>query len=193
MKQLLKHLMTWAIILTTAFVHAQSFTVVESEMNVNGTSSLHDWTSSVTQVQATGNISIENGDIKDISGVKVTIPVVSIKSTKGSVMDNKTWDAFDYEKNPNIKFKMTDLLRIDEESYGYTMAVKGDLTMAGKTRSITLQLECSKVGTHVYEFSGLHSMKMTNYDMTPPTALFGTIKVGDDISVDFKIKIQVSN
>ena len=37
---------------------------------------------------------------------------------------------------------------------------------------------------------GEKSIKMTSYGVEPPTALLGTIKTGDDLTIKFNIKLQ---
>lgn len=180
-------------LIPATLLYSQSINVIEAEMHVNGTSSLHDWQSEVTQVKVSGEIKTENGELTGISNIKVEVPVISIKSTKGSVMDNKTWDAFNHEKYPTIRFKMTNLDKLTKETYGYSMRVNGILSMAGSSKNISLKVECSNINQNVFEFSGIHKIKMTEYGMTPPTALFGTLKTGNEIKIDFLVKIQSTN
>src|SRR5688500_12743244 len=85
-------------------VQAQSLGVKNYKLTINGTSSLHDWESTVDNLEAKGSFVISDNQLSDIRDIVVKIPVKAIKSTKGKIMDNKTWEAFDYEKNPVIIF-----------------------------------------------------------------------------------------
>jgi hypothetical protein len=39
------------------------------------------------------------------------------------------------------------------------------------------------------QFSASKKIKMTEYKMEPPTAMMGTIKVGDEVTVNFDITV----
>ncbi|MFN8333503.1 MAG: hypothetical protein U0U09_00155 [Cyclobacteriaceae bacterium] len=93
------------LIIVTA--NAQDYVLKNSKSTIQGTSSLHDWESTISQVTYKGGFVVENNVLKSIKSAEVTIPVVGIKSSKGKIMDNKTYDAFLYEKNPNITFLLT--------------------------------------------------------------------------------------
>jgi hypothetical protein len=59
---------------------------------------LHDWTSEVTKLEWAGQLTVEGTSVKAIQNVSVIIPVKSIKSEKGGMMDDKTYEAFIEEK-----------------------------------------------------------------------------------------------
>src|SRR5687768_11849359 len=81
---------------------AQLVKVKVNKMTVQGSSSLHDWESEITQAEWKGSFRIENLVLVEIKNAEVKIPVKSIKSTKGKIMDSKTYDAFNSEKYPFI-------------------------------------------------------------------------------------------
>ena len=37
------------------------------------------------------------------------------------------------------------------------------------------------------QFTGSYTLKMTDFSVKPPTAMFGTIKTGDEITVKFNV------
>jgi hypothetical protein len=45
----------------------------------------------------------------------------------------------------------------------------------------------------VMEFEGTQAIKMTDYSVNPPTALFGALKTGNDITITFKTDFSQSN
>lgn len=178
------------LLIGQVLIAQSTFKVMDAVMHVNGTSSIHDWTSDVTTVNIYGKLTQSNGALEGLSDVQVSIPVKSIRSTKGSVMDNKTWGALEADKHPNITFKMTGVSTVKAYGSGTSVEVKGQLTLAGKTRNITLKVESSYLGNNIYEFSGIQPIKMTDYGINPPTALLGTLKTGDDVTIDYIIKVK---
>jgi polyisoprenoid-binding protein YceI len=172
---------------------AQKAKVLEVKMYVNGTSSIHDWRSEVTDVKITGDFSAEDNELTGLSNAKVTIPVQSIKSTKGSVMDKKTWNALQYTDHPNITFRLDKEAQIKPSSSGKELILNGVLTLAGQSRSVKIGVESTPLSNNTFEFSGVHPIKMSDFGITPPTALLGTLKTGDDVTIDFLIKMKILN
>ena len=80
-------------------------TLKSHKVTVDGTSSLHDFTSDVTKVTWAGSVVTEGKAVKSISNVTVTINVESIKSTKGDTMDEKNLRSLQLKEEPNHCFQ----------------------------------------------------------------------------------------
>lgn len=161
----------------------KSFTVT-----VSGTSTLHEWKSNVTKVDWKGLAQVDADKVLTLQNLEVTIPVKGIVSEHGRIMDNKTFEAFNADKNPNITFKLKGFTQkvVNNE---LLLAVEGNLTMNGVTNVIMLSI-IGKVQTNGdVVFSGSRALKMTDYKMDPPTAMMGTIKVGNEVTVKFDLTI----
>lgn len=176
-----------------AGVKAQaSYSVKHIKVAVLGTSSLHDWESDVTQVECTGFMSVEKSLLTAIKDVIVKIPVTSIKSTKGSIMDNKTYDAFDHKKHPFIQYKLTNA-KINASGSEYVVIATGNLTMAGITKTLEMTVNAKVLTNGDVQISGSKTLNMREYSMVPPTALMGTIKVGEEITIKFETTLTPDN
>ncbi len=171
-------------------VRAQVFTVKSYKLSVQGTSSLHDWESTVEKVEARGFYQVSNNTLASIKDVVVKIPVKAIKSPKGKIMDNKTWEAFNYEKNPTITFVLGDK-KID--AVKSTVVATGTLTMAGVTKPAELHLTYKVLPGGELEISGSYKLLMSTFNMEAPTAMMGTIKVGDEIVVTIEMLLANPN
>src|SRR5688572_26798731 len=99
-------IITVGLLFFQAPLQAQAFKLTKYKLVVKGTSSLHDWESVAEKVGCIGSYTIINNALADVNEVVVKIPVSSIKSTKGKIMDNKTYEAFKYEKFPDIIFTL---------------------------------------------------------------------------------------
>ncbi len=173
------------LLLTTSLVFSQkAYTLKSHKMSIDGTSSLHDWTSDVTKVEWAGQLTIDGTSVKAIQNVVVTIAVESIKSEKGGMMDDKTYEAFKYEKNPSIIFKLT-----DATVNGNNIQANGTLTMAGVTKPIVMNVAAKVSGDGSVHLSGSQKINMKDYKMTPPKAVMGTIKVGEKVTFLFEMVV----
>ena len=106
------------------------------------------------------------------------------------MMDNKTWDAFNYEKNPTITFTLSER-KINPTKQSLT--ANGTLTMAGVSKSVELHLVYKILPGGELQVTGEHKLLMSDFKMEPPTAMMGTIKVGDEIAVGFQIILSNVN
>ncbi len=165
---------------------AQTFTDKAYKLTVKGTSSMHDWESTVEKLEVKGSFVLQNNSLADVRDVVVQIPVKAIKSTKGKIMDNKTWEAFNSEKHPTIRFVLTNK-KIDPTKS--TLTAIGTLTMAGTTKPVELQVTYKVLPGGNLLISGAHTLRMTDFNMDPPTAMMGAIKVGDEVVVGFEMTL----
>jgi polyisoprenoid-binding protein YceI len=163
----------------------------QSKMSVQGTSSLHEWESDVTQVEWKGTVTVQGNQLVEIKDVHVKIPVTGIKSTKGRIMDNKTYEAFNSDKNPNIQYRLTNTKITG--SGEYTVVANGNLTMAGVTRPVELTAKAKVLSNGDVQLVGSRKLNMKDFSMTPPTAMMGTIKVGEEVTVKFDITLTPDN
>ena len=165
-------------------LRAQGVSVKSYDFTVRGTSSLHDWESKVEKVECDASLVLANNALSDVEHLMVKIPVKAIKSTKGKIMDNKTWEAFHYQKYPSITFTLTER-RVNNSKH--SIDVTGDLTMAGVTRRIEFTATYKLLQDGDIQVIGSKQLRMTDFKMQPPTAMMGTIKVRDPITIAFEL------
>lgn len=155
------------------------------KLTIHGTSNLHDWETVATEVVVQGNFTIESGILKTVDKLNVRIPVKKIKSEKGKTMDNKTYDALLADKNPTITFIASKV-----QVAGADVTATGTLNVAGKSKPATIKAKWRQLPANEIEISGSYSLKMTDFGISPPTALLGTMKTGDGITVKFTVKTK---
>jgi len=173
------------LLLTISFGFGQkSYTLKSHKMSIDGTSSLHDWTSDVTKVDWSGKITTEGSSVKAVSDVNLKITVTDIKSEKGGMMDDKTYEAFKSEQNPTITFKLT-----SATVTGSTIKANGTLTMAGVSKPIVMTVATKVLADGSVHLSGSQVINMKDYKMTPPKAVMGTIKVGEKVTLLFELTV----
>jgi polyisoprenoid-binding protein YceI len=174
-------------------LHAQSTLTVKSvKASIQGSSTLHDWESQITQITCLGNFQSENSLLKNIEDVSVKIPVAAIKSSEGKMMDNKTYEAFKSDEHPYITYTAQRAQITTDAAKNTTIKVSGNLTMAGTTKPITVEAKSKSLPNGDMEISIARKLKMTEFNMKPPTAMMGTIKVGDEVTVVVSLVLSQS-
>jgi polyisoprenoid-binding protein YceI len=145
-----------------------------------------DNTSKMT-IEGTSTISTDGNQVTGLKKLDMSIPVASIKGDR-SGMDPKTYEALKKDKFPTIKFDLGKIENID----GKTVVASGTLTIAGVSRNVDLKANYQESGDKI-SFSGEKAIKMTDFNVTPPTAMFGAIKSGDDITIKYDVVFTTNN
>ena len=159
----------------------------EYTVTIDGTSNLRDWKENVGQV--TGDMmAILNPDGSvDLISIRIKMAVLSIKSDMGRVMDNKTYAALKATRYPDILFTLSTPLKLSQVSGArQPVPVQGDLLLAGVCRPVVMQVKTLTVEQGKLLFEGSENVRMTDYGVKPPSALFGTMKAAPDITIHFK-------
>ncbi len=168
----------------------EAYKIKESKMEIVGTSSLHDWVSSVLNLTAEGDFTVNNEQIENIAGLVVNIQVKDIQSTKGSMMDNKTYSALKEESNPIIRFTLTEVIGSETTYFGQQISTKGNMEIAGKNRPVQLDVKAKVLPNGELSFEGSTEINMLDYDMEPPKAMLGAIKTGELVTVNFTLTME---
>ena len=150
---------------------------------VKGTSSLHDWHMEATDGQGECVLTQTNG-VMNVQKAEVKFKGEGLESGKNG-MDKNAYKALKTDEFPWIEFKLS-AFEAKQEGKGL---VKGNLTIAGFTKQVTFDVETVQ-GTGTITVSGTTAFKLTDFKVDPPTALFGTIKTGDDVTVEFKLTFK---
>jgi len=150
----------------------------ESTVVVEGASNKSDWTVKAEEIQ--GQVELHDGVPQS---AMLTIPVAMMKSGRSMIMDRLMRGAFNVDENPDISFSMTEANLVE----GETFDVSGTLTMAGKTNPVTLQLVRSVADSGMFVFTGSHLLNMRDYDMDPPTAMFGALLTKPEVTIQFNL------
>lgn len=192
-KKSVKIYILFLLLFSYSSLQAQSnYTLKSIKATIQGSSSLHDWESDITKILFKGSLQSDGKVLKTIKDVELKVPVESIKSKEGRIMDNKTYDAFKSEKNPYIIYTFN--LAQAKTDAGNVVSVEalGNLTMAGTTKPVKVEAKGKLLDNGDLQLSVSKKLKMTEFKMQPPTAMLGAIKVGDEVTVNFNFVLSPS-
>ncbi|CAN5460316.1 MAG: YceI family protein [Bacteroidia bacterium] len=155
-------------------------------VTIHGTSNHDDWDETVGKVTGSGSVNANSDESIDLNSLHIIMEVNSITS-KSPVMTSKTVTALKGDIYPDINFTLAYPLKsIKAVTGGSSIYAKGTLFIAGVTKSVILLVKVTipKSGTLLVE--GSLAVRMTDYGITPPTALFGMMTTGDMVTIHFK-------
>jgi polyisoprenoid-binding protein YceI len=157
-----------------------------SEFIVKGTSSLHDWemiSKNFTSSFALVDSEQENLEIKSIA---IKVGVESLESGNGT-MDNKCYDALKSKAHPNIQYQFNSIKEIKPVGANtYSAVLNGVLTVAGVAKNVDIAVTIISKDKKL-SIKGEKDLKMSDFNVEPPKALLGTIKTGNEITIQFNL------
>ena len=157
------------------------------EITITGASTLHGWKAVAGEIsEYPSSLSIDVSTPSEIENFGFSVTVESLDGGRGSAMNDKIFKAFNSKENPQIVFKQTETLSLPEMEDGskISLSLTGALEMAGKSGDISIPVEVEMIDGNL-KFSGAYPLKMTDYGITPPSAMFGQIVTEDDIEVQY--------
>ncbi len=195
----MKYILTLLIAVFSLTTFAQHYNLANtSTISISGTSTLHNW--SVNAEKMEGSLLMDtkkntSNYIKKgtISLVNLIIPVSSLHSEKGETMDNKMYRALKKDEHPEIFFTLKIPVQFEHiNETQSTLKIEGTINIAGVKKIITTQT-VTYLTNGVVTFSGKVPLKLSNFDIEPPTAMFGQIETGNDIVVNYKFQFKQSD
>lgn len=194
MKQVLSRFIfiLWVTLTATQVYSQTEYKVKSYDMEVAGTSNLHDWTAAVEKISGTMKVTAESGKALDIKDVDLIFDSKSLKGSKGSIMDSKIKDALKSEKFPTIQFKLNQIGNTSFQGSTSQIKATGVLTVSGTSRSISITTTGKLLPNDEIEITGSSKLKMSDFKIDPPTAMLGTLKTADEVTVTFKLVFQPS-
>jgi|KBSSwiStaDraftv2_1062776.scaffolds.fasta_scaffold05330_5 hypothetical protein len=169
-----------------------------STLWIEGGSNVHEWESRTTQPTVKLLRDASSSDPNDVAaldawlrggglkGLDLGVPLATMHSKKGSTLDKNLLKALKAEQNPEITFHLTQAKVGEPSGDSLSVSADGVLRIAGRERPITVagRLVRSEAGVWL---NGSHGLRMSEYDVKPPTMMLGTMRVHDSVSVYFKL------
>jgi polyisoprenoid-binding protein YceI len=167
----------------------------ESKLWIEGTSNLHGWACRTQQLDATVELDataaaqIDAAPPKALKRVTVKVPVKSLKCGNGA-MDNNLYKALNADGSPDISYIMATFEAVQGETKdSFSLKTVGTLTVAGKEQNIAMEISATRLPDGTVHAKGMVPIKMTAFGIKPPTAIFGRLKTGDEVKVNFELSI----
>ena len=168
-------------------IAAQTFTLNNgaSNLKVEGTSNIHDWELSAKELQGSMKVQMEDGQLVQLDQLQFGVVAESLKSGKGG-MDKNTYKALDTDKHKRITYELTNVKNLDCTSKtSCKITTNGVLTIAGTKKNVELVFDAKMTGDRI-TLTGNKKINMTDYNVDPPTAMFGTITTGEEVNIKFE-------
>ncbi len=92
------------------------------------------------------------------------------------------------QRFPTVTFRSTRVAATPTGANAADMQIEGDLTLHGVTRPITVRATTALDPSGVLTTRGAFTLKQTDFNIEPVTAAGGSVRVRDDVDVQFLLK-----
>ncbi len=152
-----------------------------SRVWVSGTSTVRSWRCESTQVSGSAQAAgTELAQVAQSSG-EISIPLSSLDCRNGT-MNGHMRNALKAAQNPTLRFRATSVAVTPEGAVRMT----GPLTIAGQTREVTINGTAARENGKL-RVTGSKQLTMTEYGVTPPRLMAGTMRVNPVVTVGFDV------
>jgi len=166
----------------------------DSKLWIDGTSNLHGWScktdklDAVIDVDAVAAASMNVAAPAAVKKVDVKVPVKALHCNHGG-MDGNLYKALKADQSPEISYILATLEAAPGAKDEFTLKTTGTLTVAGKANPVSMEVEATRLADGSIRAKGTVPVKMTDFGIQPPTAIFGRLKCGDEVKVSFELNI----
>jgi polyisoprenoid-binding protein YceI len=160
----------------------------ESKVWVSGTSTVRGWRCESAQVSGTSDATTtELAGIGTARG-EITIPLSTLDCRNGT-MNGHMRTALKATQNPSIRFRATQVRVTPSSTSEGTVAMTGQLTIAGQTREVTVNGTAVREGGAL-RVRGTEQLTMTDYGVQPPRLMAGTMRVHAPVTIGFDVVLR---
>ncbi|HEV8235272.1 MAG TPA: YceI family protein [Gemmatimonadaceae bacterium] len=197
MKKSLTSLALTALLTVAGSLHAQSVRLAvgpESKLWIEGGSNLHDWSCKASSIDAA--IEVDESFVKtttvastSLKKVQVKVPVRNLKCGNGK-MDNNLYKALKADDAPEISYILATFDVVPgTEKDSFTVKAVGALTVAGTEKTVNMDVTAARLPDGGVRAEGALALLMTDFGVKPPTALLGTLRTDNKITVKFSLLV----
>jgi polyisoprenoid-binding protein YceI len=160
-----------------------------NDMKLSGTSTLHNWTMDAKTFTGNAQFVMSRENTKQIASIKsldFALIVLNLKSGE-SGLDKNAYKALKTGQHKNIHYKLTSATIIPGEGNKYLVKTQGTLKIAGVTKPVAIDVSCVVNSDESITCTGSDEINMSDYQVKPPSFMFGAMKTGNAITLDFTL------
>jgi polyisoprenoid-binding protein YceI len=160
----------------------------ESIIWIEGSSNVNQFTCKSGNIRGFARVTT-NGDGTEETSVEVAVPVEALDCGQRQ-MNRDMYRTLRAGDHPDIRFELVQASVVGtspDQANTFLIRIEGDLTVAGESRRIVFEAKGSQKDGSRYFVTGSKDILMTDFGLTPPTALLGLVKAHDELVVHFEL------
>jgi hypothetical protein len=183
--------LTVVFLMCAGSLRAQEVYNADPDIKVSGTSNLHNWSMEAKEMSCSAKFSFAAGSSQpqSLSALDLSIPVHNLKSGESS-MDSRAYTAMKAEKFATITFVSQSAVIVPGQKNEFQIKSTGTMTVAGVAQPVVLTAACQVNADGSIVCSGSTPLKMTDYQIKPPSFMLGALKTGNALTIDFSLILK---
>lgn len=170
---------------------AQTFTTKTTNIKIQGNSTMHKWSSTVSKSVFSGDIEVKDNAVTAIQSATLKVNVKDIKSDKESdQMDSRTYKALNSDKFPVITYELGKAKSVTRKGNDFVAVVDGKLTIAGVAKNTSMTITLTPLANGELRIKGSDRVLFTNHGLKAPSFVAGTLKVDNEVDVIFDLTVK---
>jgi polyisoprenoid-binding protein YceI len=126
---------------------------------------------------------------KALRSFTLRIPVTSLQS-ETSGLDENLYKELKADTHPEITFTMQSYEFSPAQAGNSSLSVAGELAIAGTTKQVKITANTS-TAEDVLQMKGKTELKMSDFNISPPTMMLGMVKVEDKVTINFDMYLAL--
>jgi len=123
----------------------------------------------------------------------LTIPIDALRCSGGRPMERDVLAALKAIQYPDITVHFRQVrsgVEHDIDTHEYRIPVLADISLAGVTREVEVTIVAERIDRESFRIRADVPLKMTDFGIRPPQALFGLIKAADRLTVSLSLILE---
>jgi polyisoprenoid-binding protein YceI len=167
----------------------------DSRLWLEGSSNVRDWRCDATSLDASVDVDDDAthaaaSSVTRLRHVQVRVPTHALTCGR-SQMDHIMYKALHVDDEPDCRQILGRFDVVSRTADG-SLVMQGTLRIAGHERVVRLPVEVEQQHDGTLRAQGALPILMTDYGITPPTALFGVVRTENRIVVKFDLVVDQS-
>lgn len=190
----IKVLILFALMLTVgvkSFAQEKFALDSKSEMKVDGSSTVSEWSVSVAdikgQLNATKAIKLKKGAAL-FSSLSFSFEVEKMESGRGPIMNSKIKSALKNDQHPTVSFTSKENKITAVNGSSCVVEISGTLEVAGVKQVVIVTANCKyNAAAKTISMEGNKDITLSMFKIEKPTAFFGKLQTMDELNVKFNL------
>ena len=163
----------------------------DSKLWVEGGSNLHGWSCKASSIDAMIDVDeafLKSASPTQLKKVQVKVPVRNLKCGHGG-MDGNLYKALKADESPDISYILGSFEVVPAAGDAFTVKSVGTLKIAGTEKTVNMDVSTTKLADGSIRADGEVPLLMTDFGVKPPTAMFGTLRTDNKVTVKFSLLV----
>jgi YceI-like domain len=169
-----------------------AYSAADPDIKVMGTSNLHDWSMEAKDISCSAKFGFGttgSGLPQSLTALNLVIPVHNLKSGE-SLMDSRAYTALKADKFGTITFTSASAVIVPGQKNQFQLKSTGTMAIGGVSQPVVLVAACQVNADGGIACNGSQQLKMTDYQIKPPSFMLGALRTGDLLTINFSLILK---